>query len=462
MSENKEKKPTDASAEISFDPSRSVAFMVLHPPKDGGKDISVETVNLEIKKSGVVYGIMEDRIEFAVKTRRYNESIGIARWKAPVNGENGRVEYFYERDKVAAPAEDENGVVDYKDLGIITNIYAGTRIARIFPPTEGEEGIDVLGNPVPQKRGLEAKVVIGKGTQLMDGGREIVASVDGDLRFKGGGFLVEEELVIKEDVDAGTGNIDFIGNITVKGNVLEGYRVTSKKNITIYGAATEAELDANGDITVRMGCVNSHISCRGSAKFGFCEKSTVKCGGNVESGSFIGCKVYAGGGIIATGKGIIAGGKYTAIEKMEASVIGAESYTKTYITLGNNAVLSEERERHIERISDYEFKTEQIEKLLNTLNELQKKQKLPPEREKMRLEAVKVKFQMRREIQGLMKRIEQIDEELKLRQQLSVYCKKQFYPGTTIRINDLVLEVNDVYNHSRAYIEGDEIVIFPY
>ncbi len=454
--------PINAYAEISFDAKYTRAFMILRPPQNNGADITIDAVVDAIRESKITYGLINEEIRKAVDGRWYNKSVCIACWKAPVDGQNGSVEYFYERNKVAAPVEDENGIVDYKNLGFITNIYKGTKIAKITRPTEGEPGIDVLGRTVAQKRGTAAKITLGKGTAYRNNNTEIVAAVDGNLRYRTGGFTVDEDLILAGDVDISKGNINFIGNVTVRGSVFEGFRVISKKNITIEGSVTGAELTAGGNITIKLGCVGANIKCSGNVKLDFCESSNIHCEGTVEASSFIGSEVYAAKSIIATRKSIIAGGKYTALESIEASTIGSESYVKTEITLGNNAVMSEEREEHSDRITALTEKIERLTKVINLLADMQSSGNLSNEREEQLKDAIDLRKQMMEEEKQRSQRIGEIDYALERKQDLSIGCKKQFYPGVWLRINDCVYKVNNVCPHARARVIDGEIIMGQY
>ncbi len=447
--------------EISINPNNSAAFVSFTKPSGGGLDVTADQILDALDSKFVCHGILEDDIRRAVELKRYNENICAAKWDPPVNGVDGEIKYFYKTDQAVRPVENEQGEVDYKNLGLVRNITAGTPIATITFPTEGEPGTDITGKTVPQRQGVPAKYTVGAGTSLVDDDTQIIAAVDGNLVYKNGAFCVEETLIVNGDVEVATGNIDFIGAIIIKGSVFEGFRVTSKRGITVNGTVNCAELSADGDIFVKIGAINSTITSKGNVKLGFCENSKIECEGNVESASFVGGEVFAGQKMIASGKGVIMGGKYTALDGVEASVIGSDKYVKTEITLGNNAVLSKEKDTLEKSIAQMEDKVDQLNKVLNTLAEFAKKAKLPPEREQMKTNALRSRLKLQQEIKKSGKRIEEIEEALKLTQNLSVVCKRMMYPGVTLRINNCVLAVNAVQNRVRATVDGGEIVFRP-
>lgn len=463
MAEELERKTlVHAIAEVSVDPNYTTAFMSITAPENGGMDITFQRAMAAIAEKKISFGINEDAVRDAVENKRYGENICVARWIAPVDGVNGEIKYLFRKDAAVAPVEGEKGIVDYKNLGLVRNITQGTVIAEISFPTDGKPGKDIMGRPVHQKKGVPAFYTVGVGTALANDDSQIIAAVDGNLTFTNGCFCVDEELIIKNDVDVSSGNIEFIGSVTVRGGICEGFKVVSKKNITVGGTVNGAQLIADGDINVKAGCINSTITAKGDIKLNFCENSVIRCDSNVESSSFVGGEVFARGNIIAAGKGVMVGGKYTALANIDAGTIGSENYLKTLITLGNNAVLSEERDGLNRSNAEMEDKIDQLGKILDTLAEFAKKGKLSPEHEQLKAEAVRSRLKMQMEIKKNSLRIMQIEEALKVNQTLSVSAKRSFFPGVTIRINDCVLHVNVETAHSRATIEDGEIVFKPY
>lgn len=463
MADNNYKIPVDAYVEVKIETNKQSAYMIVHEPQNGGKEITPAQIEQEIKYSNVEFGL-EDMglIHTAFRTIGYDHRIVIANWKAPVDGKNGYIEYHYDQNKVAKPTEDEYGNVDYKDLGLITNILRGTKIATIYEPTEGEGGYNVIGEPIPQKPGIPAKYSLGKGTKLSTDGNYIVADVDGNLTFRNGRFEVNEDLNISGDVGFSTGNIDFIGNVIIGGNIFEGFKVTSKKDITVHGMCTSADIKAGGNVTIKLGCLQSKVNCKGSFTANFCENSRIKSTGDVQSNSFISCEVYTDGSIIAGGKGIISGGSYTAIEDIKASVIGSNSYVKTDITVGSNAILTAEREKASVRLEKLEDALNQLTMVVDMLTERQKQGvTLSPKHEQMKSESLRTKIMTQKELKKMYARIEEIDNELSQKQNISVACKKRFYPGTTIRIDEYTYTVSQVYENSKATVIGDKIVMVP-
>lgn len=447
----------DCRYEVTVPPGSKEAFITVTPPSGTGKDISIGDIKEALKANNVVFGYRDDVIKMLVDERRYSQKLCVAVAQLPVDGVSGSVVYKFAKTVEAAPTENEKGFVDYKDLGLIRIIRAGDVIADINLPTEGEPGIDVRGGKLQQYVGKKAQFTLGPNTKVTDDGLHIIAATDGQLVFRNQTFAVDTTVVINGDVDASVGNISFIGDVIIKGNVCEGFKVSSNTNITVSGEVNGATLEAGGNITIKQGCVYSKITCHGSVSALFCERSTIKCDGNISAQNYVICDVYCAGELTTkAANGSIIGGKYVILNSLEASNIGSKNYTPTDITLGDNAILADEKNQLEVKIKSTQKKIEDLTMIVNFLNEKKKElHKLPEEKEEMLANAVRQRVLSNVEIKNSQKRIEEINVYLAAKQQLWVKCKGHIYPGTRITINDNVFKADAEYAHSMVSIGAD-------
>lgn len=455
--EKKEFTPIAAYAVVELTLGFKEAYVTIVPPKYGGSDITVTAVENALREKGVVYGVDHDKVKDAVEKKLYDKQFTAAQWLAPINGENGEITYLFDFKNDTKPHENEDGFVDYRDLGIIRNITTGTVIAEIKLPTQGTAGIDLRNIRVQQIVGRKATFGIGDNTKLSDDGTQITATADGHLRFSGGRFCVDTTVVIGGDVDASVGHIEFLGDVLVKGEVREGFRVNSQKNITVYGNVTGGSLVANGDITIKKGSINSNIKSHGNIKMTFCEYSNIECDGDLQSSSYTFCNINCAGQVIASGSpGVIVGGQTICLKNLTANTIGSRAYTKTHIVIGDNAIMFEEKSRALLEIKHLEEEITKCAQIMDFLTAKKKELKtLPPDKEEMFSNAFKTKIVRQKEKSVIEQKIEEIDVHLREKQDIGINCKREMYPGVTLVINDAAYSVNDMIKCCRITL-GEE------
>jgi len=145
------------------------------------------------------------------------------------------------------------------------------------------------------------------------------------------------------------------------------------------------------------------------------------------------------------------------------NTVGSESYTKTRLTLGNGALLAEER---LELEKEEAKMTEEIGKLvqlIDGLNAIKKKNgSLPPLHEDRLASSIRTRFKFSNEIKIINKRIKQIEESFLDNVNLNIEVRKSVWPGVTIRIGEMRKKIENKYDRSRISIGSDgEISIAP-
>ncbi|MCL2070899.1 MAG: FapA family protein [Oscillospiraceae bacterium] len=448
--------PINSVATVQMGEDRMTAYLTISAPINGGAAVTLDDVMAEVKGSPIGIEVDTDAISRAIAAKQYNQHIIIARGVQPVNGIDGCVKYQFETSGALSAKINERDEMDYKNLGLVQNIFSGTLIAEITPETAGEDGVDVYGSPHKPMPGKPPKFYVGKGTVLSEDGTTIVAAADGNLKWSKDHFTVEEVLVIAEDVGVITGNIDFIGDVQVRGNVFEGFSVKSKKNVTINGTANNAEIIAGGNIDIKMGCVNSIIASKGSTKVGFCESSTIDCGGDLTSNSFVACKVFCQGTAFSTtGKGVIVGGKMTCLKGMVFNTIGSESYTKTSLTLGDGAILSEEK---LNREKEEAKLTEEIGRLIQKIDTINAAKKnhgsVPRVLEETLATSIRARFKMSNELKLVRKRIAEIEASFLNNANLHIEARKSIWPGVSVRIGSEKKKFEQKHDRCRVAIDN--------
>ena len=231
------------------------AWVVVLPPIGGGKELSRDMLYEALITNEIGFGVdtrLADRI--AHDERRYFNLYLIAKGKPAFDGKNGNIVDNFPRVIERVLEVDEFDQVDYTALNLIYNVEKGQEICHLIKPTEGEPGRTVLDQEIPAKSGKNVPLPQGRNTEISEDGTQLLASIDGSVEFTGRSFQVKPVLEISGNVDFSTGDLDFLGDINIGGNVLSGFTVRAMGNIHIAGVVEAGStIEAGGDLAVVKG-----------------------------------------------------------------------------------------------------------------------------------------------------------------------------------------------------------------
>ncbi len=203
-----------------------------------------------------------------------------ARGRPPVPGTDAFISYHFDTNYLKPGKIDAAGRMDYRERGSIPKVAAGDLLATKIPMKTGEPGIDIYNTPIPAPETKDVVLQCGQGAHLSEDGMKVHAQIDGQPHVAvGGAVCVFAELTIDGDVNFTTGNIDFDGNVIVKGTVMNGFTVRCGHLFAkeISGAA----IFALGDVVVSEGISNADIKTEGNVKARFVTGSNIKSFGSV-------------------------------------------------------------------------------------------------------------------------------------------------------------------------------------
>lgn len=296
-------------------------------PADREEKVSVGEIVSFLKQNGIVYGILEVNLRDLCENGRYFVEIPCARGLAPVDQENGTLEYLFQREKNLLPKELDDGTVDYRDLGLVQNVRKGDLLCRVIPPKPGRDGMDIYGKPIPFRKGALPPLPQGRNTVVSEDGMTLTSAADGCIEYKNMMLSVSEVFIVHGDVGSASGNVDFLGTVVVQGDVREGFSVKAGGDINVRGMVEGATMEAGGNIAIAYGMNGMNrgrLTAGGSISTQYIENSTVKCGENLRTGAVLNSVVTAGDSIIVRGKrGLLAGGRAQAGRQIYAMTVGS-------------------------------------------------------------------------------------------------------------------------------------------
>lgn len=395
------------------------------------------------------------------------QKVVIAVGDSPVDGENGYIHYLYDlNNEDKKPTEMEDGKVDYKETSSLANVRKGQLIAQRFPAKEGIPGKAVTGESIFSKKGKEARFKIGKNVVADAEQNALYAAIDGMVvktdRDKMNVFPVYE---VNGDVDYKTGNIDFVGNVVIRGNVLTGFKVKAQGDIRVIGGVEGAELESGGSIEITAGILGHNkgfIRAGKNVKSSFIQDANVEASEDVlVSQSIMHSQIRAGRDVICKGsKGLIVGGTIQAGEKVVARTIGNTMSTPTAIEVG---VLPELRNELLQLRNQMKIQLDNLDKTdkaLTLLDQLAAAGQLSPDKLAMRIKLQHTKKQGVEELNAMKERTLEIEKSLENTDLAKVEVHTTIYGGSKIVIGRYTRFIKDATSRVYfKYLEGDVAMI---
>ncbi len=245
-------------------------------------EITPDTVAAALTKENIQFSPedLEKQITNLKKAFAENISFVAAKGRPAVPGIDAFIAYHFDTNYLKPGKIDADGNMDYRERGSIPTVVAGELLATKIPMKTGEPGIDIYNNPIPPAQTNDVQLECGPGARLSEDKMQVYAQIDGQPHIAvGGAVCVFAELTIDGDVNFTTGNIDFDGNVIVKGSVLNGFIVKCANLFAkeISGAA----IFALGDVVVSEGIINADIKSEGDVKARFVTGSNIKSFGSV-------------------------------------------------------------------------------------------------------------------------------------------------------------------------------------
>ena len=460
--EGEKPEPVDATVDVIIDPSKMSVGVTVYPPEHGGAHVTRAQLDEALAKRQIVFGIDTEMLDKIVQQRLYHSFVTVARGQPPIDGENGQVIDEFPRERELKFTTKEDGSIDFKNLNLILDVKEGTLICTITKPTPPVDGVNVYGNPVGARPGKEAFMPAGKNTRVSEDGLQLFAAVDGNLVFSDNRFHVEQVFVVQENVDNSVGNIDFSGDVLVKGDVLEGYVIRAKGDVTIKGMVEGASIYAEGNINIMNGMNGMKkgiLESKKEIRSKYLENCTIKAEGTIYADSIINSTVYCNDKLIVTGKrGAIIGGSCTVLRSIEAKVVGTPSYTATAITIGATPEILQRKNDTLKQIQDLKDEMSNNANNIVYLERFEAAGTLSPERSKLLAQLRRQKPIQMLKLSQLNKTLEDINEIIQNVTACKLSCN-QIHPPTKITIGHATTIVQDTMNKCCFFYADGEIKV---
>ncbi|WP_194192256.1 FapA family protein [Clostridium chrysemydis] len=207
-----------------------------------------------IKTKNVIFGLDFEAINSIILSKEESVTKVIARGIEKIDDEEDVIELLYKTK------EDKNNInykVNFRNLNKIDNVKADSDLAIIHIGKIGSSGKDIFGKDIKKidKKGLPIK--IGEGV-IREG--DILRSIkNGRVDLSNGTIKIIDSMDISKDIDIESGNINFIGDININGNVSMGMTVSGGNLININKNVESAIIKSGGDTIIKGSVLNSKV-----------------------------------------------------------------------------------------------------------------------------------------------------------------------------------------------------------
>lgn len=341
-----------------------------------------------LQNAGVVYGIREDYLQKLFEEGKFDQEVLVAEGVPPKNGRDAAIEYFFDSKREFQPKEDTDGRIDYHEVSIFISVAKGEKLCRLIPATDGASGTAVTGKEIPPKNGMDRLLPQGPSTEISPHDPNLLMAMEnGCVALNSSGLVeVQPRLHIKGNVDFNTGNVKFVGALTVGGDIKAGFKVEVAGSLEVGGCVEDAEVKVEGHMLLKKGFIGrgkGRIETTGDMTVKYCHGQNIVCGGTLNvGGELMHSQVRAGGNVIANSrKGVIMGGKIETKGNLEVTCLGSPSYAQTEVHVGADFHLMDRLNEIDEELKKVQENQDKVKKALYNLSILKTKSKgqLSPE-----------------------------------------------------------------------------------
>jgi len=350
------------------------ALADFYPPTGAMNPIDPDAMAESLSAKGISEGVDWDTIKEAVfkcNTERIRVTdVVVARGTRPVDEVPEHLLIEEQLIKKSSGSEADSTRIDFKEVSPFVLVKKGQELAKYIPNRAGRMGTTVLGRAVSYK--TRQVPVIDPGDHTRAEGKSIVTDCDGIFEHNEHSFLVNEVLVINGDVDYKTGHINFPGDVIIKGDVKDGFKVHSGGTVFCYKTLDVSEVISKKDLIVQQGIIGRNkgiIKVAGEVKAKFIENCYVEAGEPVyvENG-ILNSAIYTLKQVELGRKGVVIGGKIYAQDGVTAVQIGSAMGPRTEIYCGIDYSVQQKIEWIRDKNIELARRLKQVEGKLKTIS----------------------------------------------------------------------------------------------
>jgi len=338
---------------IALDADAMRAALSLHPDPEAARVFDMEDILSALEAARVTRGtdqrVLGKLLHEARQGRPPGELVVVARGQSGTAGRDAYLTYPpFERyaNNERLPKE----AIELTQSQIV-NVNVGETVAIYHALEDGSPGCNVRGEYLAVEPGID--VTPRAGRNLRRDGERIIATIDGRLVVQERILQVEENVRIDGDLTVLYGDIDFVGNILVYGNIESGLTIHGHRDITVHGSVFGSTIICDRNLTVKNGIVggeDAYVEVHGDFEASFVENLQLSVWGDcIIQKSLVNTHLYCGRQVTMPGRGHLVSGEVHARDGIEVAQVGVPVGTKAKLAVGidalaNRRILDIERE----------------------------------------------------------------------------------------------------------------------
>ena len=369
-----EKKDASLSVNIDTDKMRAYAEIT---NEFGGKKITLADIKNQCDSMSITFGLKpKAMLSLLNKCNQSAEGktfkVLIAKGVEQLNGKNASFKKLIETDsqRKIQPKLLDNGKVDMYDLGEMITVISGTVLMEKIPATSGTPGKTVTGEQLSQIEGKDADFKIGSNVKVDPTNPLFLIATSNGIPIDEDDFIKVDNILVLNNVDVKTGNINYNGSVVINGDIKEAMQVDVSGDLTVMGGIESATVNCGGNLIVSNAIIgyqkdnerglSCEINCKGSLTGTIAQYTRLNVGKNLMlSKQLIHCQTRCQGSVKVHDelyrKGSIVGGTTQANGSISTVVLGVRAGNKTEIDLiGNFKALINNKSKLIHQLQEIE------------------------------------------------------------------------------------------------------------
>jgi uncharacterized protein (DUF342 family) len=236
-----------------------MAQLSLKPDKeDGLGGLSEDALFSYIADQGVAFGRFDILISETYREAKTSgvgvNNLIIARGTLPKPGRDAHFKFAFEVGSVRPFYEllHHTRLTSNIPLNLENQVKVGDVLAIKFKAVPGQPGKKVTGEDISPPGVEDRELVLGKNVEVknLPYGKRYFSVVDGQVELEGIRLEVMQAYMIDGDVDLSVGDVDFEGNVYVKGSITSGFSARGGGSVVVLNRVDRGHIQAVRDIEV--------------------------------------------------------------------------------------------------------------------------------------------------------------------------------------------------------------------